>query len=409
MTISHPAFKPLVGALTAALLAAAFFLSSPAMWSRDGQDSWKYFPGPLKPGDSAGQTFWARENGLARLDVRLGTYKRPLVAGVDLTLVEIDADQARPVHLDQPVPVARGGLWSAELFGDRQMAQTFVPNRDGLSGVSLLVGARQLRPEATARLRVWAPDGGDVPGRLLAEVTAPAAALPRRDYHVFAFPPLTGVRGRPLMFTIDAPDATPGAGLLVDFQSDVFEEEIWPYQRGYRYPDGRAVMRSDLFPESVTHDHRRYFGGGLAFRLVLPPALPTAPATRRSGASGWRLGDNVFNAFTFAPIDDSRNRRYYFFLQSRPGWGAPPSVSADTADRYTYGALTLNHVPSHGALSFRAWYLMDRAQAWDRLLTLAVKNKPGPFGGRGLLVALTIAHALLAGLMVGWLWLVGRP
>jgi len=398
---------PALGLLIALGLAWAFFLSGPALFCREIQDGWHFHTGELLPGQSVGQTFICRRDSLARIEVRLATYGLPLVKDLSLHLVEIN--EPRPEPRSIIVPAGDGGE-RVEVHDGLQLGQTFVPQRDDLSGIRLLVDSRRLPERASVRVVVRSSGLQEVVGPVLAAAEAAAAELPRRGFFNFSFPPLTGVRGRRLFFTVDVKGAPPGRGLGVRFLSVIGDDGLWPFNRWYDLGETwvpvTRTYRSRALHESYDQSWR-YGNGDLIFRPAYPPVLPAGPELRRVRKLGLSLSDNGFNSFSFEPVAQSKGRKYYFYLTSAQGPGGAATALADPADRYKYGTLVLDGVPTRGGLAFRIYNVVNRSEAAGRFLERACRHKPGPWGRPWLVVGLGLTQLVLSGLILGRVFL--RP
>ena len=391
-----PKDKPFIRtvALAAAVvivLAWFFFGRGPALFCRESQDGWRFHTGQLLEDMSVGQTFISRLDNLTRVDLMLGTYGLPAVKGTALHLVEVEEHLPQP--RSEPMPAGDGGT-PLEIADGSWLGQTFIPRRDGLSGIWLLIDRRSMTDEAAIRLKVREQDAGDCVGPLLGQATVTAVELPHRGFYCFRFPPVPDSAGRRLCFTVEVTGAPPGAGLrlrLAAFKT-LREEPI----EETPYPDGRALGRDDLA------------AGDLIFRPAYQPVLPEGPVIRRATRSGWRLADNRFNAFVFEPIPESKGKKYYAYLTAEPGTGVGPTALADTVGRYPYGSLVLDHVPARGGLAFRTYHAIPRSQAARLFIEGTTRRKPEPWRQPWLLISLGAAHLLLAGAVVTGVALAGR-
>jgi len=410
---------PLVAGLLVCLgLAGAFFGFGPGLVSREFQDGWRFNTGQLPPHAWIGQTFTSRLDGLARIDVLLGSFGLPLVKPLTLELTAVD--RPRQDHLARPRPLVDQGV-TIPLHGPLQIGQTFLPRRDGLSGVRVLLDAGSMPAPASVRFRLWEAGVIDLPGELLREVVVPAADLPAWGFFEFAFRPLEGSAGRPLLFTLDLAGVPRHTwrdktfqGLLLRFISDQGQPDGQPWQgvnpEGSAWRPEISVGKDYSFNEPLTlwpanrHLKWRYWQGDLAFGLAYPPALEPGPVLRRAGRRGLAISDNSFNSFSFKPLEDSKGRSFLFSLKTTPGPGREPVALADWALRYPGGCLVVDGVPYEGGLAFRAYNAAAKGTVWRELRDKVTRNKPAPWSGPWFIAALAAAHLLLVGLLVGLVW-----
>lgn len=399
----------LSGLLLAGLLGLAFFGLNRSLISKEFQDGWRFHTGQMVPARAIGQTFRSRLGGLARIDVRLGTYKRPLVRSVSLTLEEVE----NPVIHPRAWTMAAGdGGLPIEIHGNLQIGQTFIPQLEPLTGIWLVVDTRRLRPETKVRLRIWWDDLNEFPGPLLAESSLEAAHLTKNGFSLFPFQPLAGIRGAPLLMTVDLIDQTASDKLVVRLLSDAGDWFGLP--RPHPYPFGEAYRPNvgwgksfdvyrGVYGRKLPSHHWR---GDLLFQPAYPPSEPRGRIVRKVERPGYLLSDNAYNRFSFEPLPDSKRKAYYFHLAVKEGLGVGPTTMADWVNRYPDGTLFLGGTPMEGSLSFRAYNLIDRAQAWNLVLERATRNKPGLLGEGGLIIGLLIggllALALMGGLLLGF-------
>ena len=403
---------------------------------RESQDGWRFNTGQLPPAESFGQTFTTRLDNLARIDVKLGTFRRARVADLELELVEIPV--SRPPDPARPWPMVDQGI-SLALYDQVQLGQTFVPHRDGLSGVWLWVDSRNLKPGSRVRVQVYRAGVVDLPGQLLATSWAKKEELPGQGFHRFAFPPLEQVKDSSLLLVVSV-RGSPARRLVpyhtkpwhptiayeihgylgLRFLSDKGQLDGQPwtrcYEEGETWRPNVSVGRSYTHMEKGEEDyyHRLfpwdYWKGDLVFAPAYGPVLPDGPVLRRAQRAGWSLSDNIFNSFSFKPVPGSQGRSYYFRLVSGKGGGGRAVALADWADRYPAGVLVADGVPYQGGLAFRAYCAVPRGEALERFLSRAVKNKPGLLGRAGTVKILVLTHLLLAAALAGLLvsWVLGR-
>lgn len=120
------------------------------------------------------------------------------------------------------------------------------------------------------------------------------------------------------------------------------------------------------------------------------------------------IQDNAWHRFEFAPLADSTDRTFYFFLTS------PTSTPDDavtiygrTGDSYQEGQAYLNGQPAGGDLTFLTFYReATLADTVDVILTRVTRSKPGWLGQAWFTVALfALSQALAVALLVGiWRW-----
>ena len=408
----------LVGLAVCMGLAWAIFGSGPGLVSREFQDGWRFNTGQLPPHSWVGQTFTSRTDGLARIDVILGSFGLPLVKPLTLELSEVD----RPLYgaLARPRPLVDPGV-TIPLHGPLQIGQTFLPRLDGLSGVRILMDARSMPPRASLRFRLWEAGLIDLPGELLRERVVPAADLPDREYFQFSFEPLESSAGRPLLFTLDLAGVPRHTwrekrfrGLLLRFISDRGQPDGRPWQgvnpEGTAWRPEVSVGKDYSFRDPLSkwpasrHLKWRYWQGDLAFGLTYPPAVKPDRVLRRAARGGWAISDNSFNPFSFAPIEDSGGRSFLFKLTSPEGPGRRPVALADWTLRYPEGSLVVDGVPQEGGLAFRAYSVEAKKKVWEELKNKVTRNKPGLWSRSWLTVLLAAAHLILVGLVVGLVW-----
>lgn len=130
------------------------------------------------------------------------------------------------------------------------VAQTFVPLRDNLDGVSLLLSTEESEP--TARLAFKLFDGGP-DGQLLREVSLPVASLPEGDVFRYrpggleekwtkiSFEPVPGSAGRPVYFELD------GQGIPTQNRVRTMLSFPSKYPRGIAFVNGISRNASVVF------------------------------------------------------------------------------------------------------------------------------------------------------------------
>lgn len=378
-----------------------FLLSGPALECREEQPSWKYHLGALVPGQTAGQTIINRGGDLARVDVRLGTFGWPLAKPVRLDLIPVD--DPLPEQRYRPMAAGHGVGWSFRIYRGQPMGQTFVAHRPDLKGIYLLINSTWTPPEAVVTLKLWQDELAVFPGKLLRTVKLKAKDMVQRGFQLFPFEPIVDSAGQRYLFTVEADDIGPGQALRAQFLTERWQYETWPYKRAFSYPDGQCVLPFSEMPPEIYKIATNSWLGDIIFRLAYPPVMPTEPVVRSVSKPGWRITDNDFNAFTFKPIPGSQGKAYYFRLRAEPGWGIAPTPMADPVDRYPYGCLTINGVPSHGSMSFRTYHTAPQEQAWELLGKRIGGNKPGWLGRPKVLLGLVVGQLVLLGLVLGLL------
>ena len=72
------------------------------------------------------------------------------------------------------------------------------------------------------------------------------------------------------------------------------------------------------------------------------------------------IQDNAWRLFTFAPIENSKGKPYYFYFES-PDSQAGQAITAWSTkdDTYVDGTLLVNHIPESGDLSFMLYYVKE--------------------------------------------------
>ncbi len=432
-----PLMAGLIAGLGTVLCLWFLFLGGPKpLVCKESQDGWRYHTGQLPPSGSVGQSFSNRLDNLARIDLKLGTFRKLSVADLTLELVEMPA--SRPADPARPWPMVDPGI-AIYLYDQIQVGQTFVPQREGLSGIWLWVDTRKLLPGSRVRVEVYRAGLSDPPGELLTTTWADLEELPAQGFHKFSFPPLelikdsrllltVSVRGVPAerLATIHLHPRDPTFGyealnfLSLRFLSEKGQLDGRPWIRYYDQGEawrphityGRAYSHMEKGSEDYYHRPFPwdYWKGDLVFAPAYESVLPAGPVVRRAARSGWTLSDNIFNSFSFDPIPGSQGKSYYCRLASAEGNGAEAAVLADWAERYPAGAMIVDGVPYKGGLAFRIYNAVEREEAVGRLLKRAVKNKPGPFSNTWAIKVLVLIHLLVAGSIMGFLtaWAVGR-
>ena len=72
------------------------------------------------------------------------------------------------------------------------------------------------------------------------------------------------------------------------------------------------------------------------------------------------IQNNAWRLFTFAPIENSLGKTYYFFFEAPESQeGQAITVWSTKDDTYSGGALIVNHTPENGDLSFMVYYVKE--------------------------------------------------
>lgn len=419
----------LVGVAFGAALWTLFLGRSRPLVCRESQDGWRFHTGQLPPHQVVGQTFSSRLDDLARIEVKLGTFRRTRVDDLSLELIEIP--DSRVPDPARPWPMVDEGIALA-VFDQIQLGQTFIPLRGGLTGIWLWVDTTRLPPRAGVRLQIRQAGVIDLPGPLLATSWADKEELPAQGFHLFGFPPLETVGGTRLLLNVSVRGA-PGVRrdlphphprdptfgwqidnyLMVRFLSDKGRLDGRPWNRSY--PGGEtwrpevSIGRSYSHLEKGQEDfyNRRfpweYWKGDLVFAPAYRPVLDRGQVLRRDKRPGWTISDNKFNSFSFDPVSGSKGKSYYFRLVPSQEGKARAVALADWAPRYPAGVLVVDGVPYRGGLAFRAYSALPRQEALDRFLGRLVKNKPGLPGRAAAIRILALAHLVLASVLIGLL------
>ncbi|MBU0495898.1 MAG: hypothetical protein KKA73_20205 [Chloroflexi bacterium] len=108
------------------------------------------------------------------------------------------------------------------------------------------------------------------------------------------------------------------------------------------------------------------------------------------------IADNSWQRFEFAPISDSDQRTYYFFLTS------PTSTPDDavtvygrTTDNYAAGQAYLNDQPAVGDLTFLVYYQETPLAQGNTIMNRLTRDKPGWLGERWFYVVLGAINLIL--------------
>ena len=118
---------------------------------------------------------------------------------------------------------------------------------------------------------------------------------------------------------------------------------------------------------------------------------------RYKRVNGWLLSGHMFNEFAFAPIADSRDKRYLLSITS-PGLrqGGTSILLASSIDRYLYnGNLFVNGERQDGDLAFRVLYSKPRFPLLQRSFQRIALQKPGVFSAPVTYSILAVLYLLL--------------
>ncbi|MDI6688938.1 MAG: hypothetical protein QME54_00685 [Actinomycetota bacterium] len=93
---------------------------------------------------------------------------------------------------------------------------------------------------------------------------------------------------------------------------------------------------------------------------------------------GSKIQNEVFNTFTFAPIPDSKNKEYYFLLESpNSTLKNPVGIFLSSKDVYPKGAAYLNGDALSGKdLAFQTYIDMDLRQLVNAAMGRILRDKP---------------------------------
>ncbi len=96
--------------------------------------------------------------------------------------------------------------------------------------------------------------------------------------------------------------------------------------------------------------------------------------------NGWLLSIHMFNSFSFAPLIDSKDKRYILSIRS-PGLktGGTSILLASPRERYESGHLFVDEEKQKGDLAFRALYEQPRRQVIRQSFARLAFYKPFPF------------------------------
>lgn len=119
------------------------------------------------------------------------------------------------------------------------------------------------------------------------------------------------------------------------------------------------------------------------------------------------IEDNAWHRFEFAPLADSADRAFYFFLASPASTpDNAVTVYGRTSDSYKEGRAYLNDQPAGGDLAFLAYYQATPLDMIGVMLARMAQSKPGWLGQPWFYVVLFAVNLILTtALLVGvWQW-----
>jgi hypothetical protein len=93
----------------------------------------------------------------------------------------------------------------------------------------------------------------------------------------------------------------------------------------------------------------------------------------------YNISNNAFVRFEFPPIRDSKDKIYYFYIESnarRQGEGVSVWLSNR---RYNEGTLIINGIPTEGDMVYRIYYRKNKIELLATLITDITKNKTAIF------------------------------
>lgn len=94
------------------------------------------------------------------------------------------------------------------------------------------------------------------------------------------------------------------------------------------------------------------------FHLRASPSSPIDIATIKVNAA--KIADNQYHRFSFPPIPDSKDKTYYFFIESPDSApGNAITIWYSTKDVYKDGSAFVNHKAVEGDLAFKTYYTSD--------------------------------------------------
>ncbi|MCP4400628.1 MAG: glycosyltransferase family 4 protein [bacterium] len=133
------------------------------------------------------------------------------------------------------------------------------------------------------------------------------------------------------------------------------------------------------------------------FELTYKSIQDRAREIRYTRINGWAISWHMFNSFSFAPIPQSKDKRYLLSIQS-PGLkkGGGSILLASSGDEYLYyGNLFVDGERKQGDLAFRALYLRPRSQILRKSVQRLALYKPFPFSTPATLYGIVFLYGLL--------------
>lgn len=315
---------PVWSAALGCLALAVVWLSGPALEAVSWQERRNEHLGELAGDYRVGQIFTCPADGLARIEVLMGTYGGLASGRIDFDLAPAPAGPGPAARFSpgdgRPIPLEPG----------RTIGQIFRPQRPGLKGVAVLF-SRQAQAGGKLDLRLI-----DVSGRELAARRVSLSDLPLRGWLELKLAPgQSALVGRSLSLAVTR--SSGGAGLV-----------------GLRTsPVGRG-LRGDVASQA----------GALVFRPLYPALAGGEPILVRGRAASLAVSDNAYHGFDFPPLADSAGRQFRFGLQ------APEARSGDAVTVWALAepgraGLLIDGVPVEGAMAFRAFAATPRSRVWS--------------------------------------------
>lgn len=379
-------------------------------WSGDGligvvsQDGHTISTGQLIGGRSVGQVFTCPRDGLARLEVRPGTYGSWSWGGLEFSL------EPRP----GPPPAPR----------------TRIAPREGaplrLRPVLELIQTLDIEDGRLTGLDFVARSGGSRQG-VLVVVLSPREPGPWESHRDRVFRFELNRIGDYENLTIPLPEGLRDCSSYYLAWRLEAPEDAWLDLFWYQYPPPlipqwieRATGRSDHMwflepaPENpgkriasriYTDDRGNHLVSKLRGELIVhprrPPRLRSEKPLRRATGSTLLMSDNIYFPFDFTPIEDSAGVQYLVTL-SAPGTGLTEAVTLwANYDQAPGRPLIMDGVPVRGSLSFRA-YCKVPAEESRQELTGSIEQARTGIGPAGpLLIGLLLTQFLaLTGLVI---------
>jgi len=128
---------------------------------------------------------------------------------------------------------------SPRVFGSQTVGQTFIPQRDGLNRIDVLLGTHGLDLKHDLILRLYE---GKPAGRPVAEIRVPGPSIRNNLFHPFEFKPIRRSKGRSFTFILAVPSA-----------AEKESPSVW-------------MTASDLFPGGTILINERPENGDCVFR-----------------------------------------------------------------------------------------------------------------------------------------------